>query len=409
MVLFTAYTTAQNLTTLIYRQLGFEHLGEVCIFTIYASLAFGNLLASHFKRTFSIKMSLVCGGICFTSFLLAGLLSTHCGIYKSNSFFCDEGMIIMVNIASAVLLGLGGAFLWLAQANYVNGCSDESNKGIYNGIFWSIMQVSQPLGSVMAAFVLGETDEFTFYIILSVLALISVVMFFFTPRLKTEQNKSTIAEQVTFKNSIKSFFRCLRSPDYRQLIATSFASGIITAFYTTYFLVVIGTTIHSQKTNFINQRTAIVLLSLGCGEVLAGISIGRLADTFSKKGVTNFVYLLAKAALVLTIIAGYLENYELIICAGFMWGYCDTSVQTMVTCIIGAEYEGTSELYAVYRFVEGFATAFGTVLAIIIANEAGTAFAIIIFVILFICNLVFRTGNNLKTELDAENEEMFIH
>src|SRR5688572_15015796 len=93
MMLFTAYTTAQNLTTLIYRQLGFEHLGEICIFTIYAFLAAGNLLASHFKHSFSVKKSLVYGSLTFSVFLLVGVLSTYCGNSKSDSLFCNSGII----------------------------------------------------------------------------------------------------------------------------------------------------------------------------------------------------------------------------------------------------------------------------------------------------------------------------
>ena len=84
---------------------------------------------------------------------------------------------------SVILNGLGASVLWVAQGEYFSKCATEESKGFYFGLFWSIYQGSQILGSFFGGLIFGQNYSKTlFFIIMSSIALLATISFGFTRR-----------------------------------------------------------------------------------------------------------------------------------------------------------------------------------------------------------------------------------
>jgi hypothetical protein len=69
-----------------------------------------------------------------------------------------RGFIYFLNIFGACICGFGGAILWVAEGHYASTCASDKNKGLFNSTFWSFMQASQVIGSIMGAFLIAKIN-----------------------------------------------------------------------------------------------------------------------------------------------------------------------------------------------------------------------------------------------------------
>lgn len=80
-------------------------------------------------------------------------------------------------LLSAAINGSGSGILWVAQGKYVADCVTDENKGFFYGYFWAALQMSNVIGNLIAAFVIGYTNFHTFYLIMSCLVLAGTLSF----------------------------------------------------------------------------------------------------------------------------------------------------------------------------------------------------------------------------------------
>jgi len=401
MMLFTAFQSAQNLVSQIYEQLKYTGLGRICIFSIYGALGIGNIFAPHVKRQISHKAGMLIGSFFYTLFIAIGTLTTYCHKYSSEEFYCEKSSIYILNIVSSILLGLSGSCLWLSQGDYVNCCTNEKTKGFFNGIFWSIMQVCQIIGSVVATFVLGNTDQFTFYKMLLCFGCLACVMFIFLPSVH-DQDSQAEKKQETLSESISKFFYTLRLKSSYFILTCFFLSGIVVALYVAFLPSIMKKIFPTQDDQYVNLRSGYVLIALACGEVLAGIVMGKLADIYNKIQLTNAVIMIGEAALIITFIAYIYEIYALVVLSWFVWGFTDNSIQTVMTSTVGSHFKGKLEYFALFRFLQGLGVVFGSVLTIVIPQALTVV--IIIAATLVLMHVLF----SLTKPKDSAEEEKLL-
>ena len=84
-------------------------------------------------------------------------------------------------ISACLLCGLGQAFLWTGSGLFVSQCAVPvpERKGLYYAIFWTTYMLSQVLGNLADAFIIGLMDEVRFFYIMSAVALVSTFAFAF--------------------------------------------------------------------------------------------------------------------------------------------------------------------------------------------------------------------------------------
>jgi hypothetical protein len=46
--------------------------------------------------------------------------------------------------------------MWVAQGHYLSVCASNSNKGLFNGVFWVFFMISQIVGNTIGATILSD-------------------------------------------------------------------------------------------------------------------------------------------------------------------------------------------------------------------------------------------------------------
>ena len=414
MILFTAFCSAQNLAGQMYTQLGYGNLGQVCLFVVFGFLSISSPIAAHYKQKIPIKSGLIFGAITYVGFIFAGLFTSFCAREDVEGSLCHPSIIYGLNIVCSAMVGIGGAFIWLFQGTYVNDCADEKTKGLYNGLFWSIFQSSQVLSSLLATIILGMTDQFTFYSILMMFALASVVMFFFVldPVKYTNDTNTVGNSNQSFGEAMSKFYECLRDRNCHFFFVGLVFSGLAIGSYIAFLGTIVRTTIQSDNQNVINQSIGYVLLVLAFGEVAAGLSMGKLADKFEKLKLFNVTIVINEAALAFTVLACLFKSYPCALIGGLLYGYGDTGIQTMISAVIGSVFNGRMELFSAYRFFQCFGIMFSCVTAVFIPEELPIIYLMIIAATLLVAHTMFSkllpSKNKAQEYLLAEEKRIMI-
>jgi len=414
MTLFTAYASHQTLVGQIYAQLGFGRLGQICLVTVFVCFTLSSMVATHFIKQISARTGLFIGTAGHASLIFAGVLTTFCTKYDYESGVCSSSFIFAFNIFCAFCVGVGAAFLWICQALYVNACADSHTKGIYNGVFFSICQSSQIWSSMLATYILGSTDQFTFYSILSLFAIAAIVMLGFvkSPVQNELQDEKVEEPTGTLRDAIESFGQVIGKKKCYWFFAGVFFSGIALGCYFGYLANAITTTVDSTNTNVINQSIGYVLIVLAAGQISAGFSIGRLADTYDKIKVFTATMFIHEAALFTMLLAILFKSYTLGLICGLLWGYGDTSIQTMINALIGSMFNGRKEIFSAYRVFQSAGITFSILMGVILPSDMPIFYLMIVAGSMpFFHNLYYRymPSNTLKSQdflLEEENRIM---
>lgn len=390
MTVFTAFASGQNLAGQIYIQLGYGNLGQICLLLVWGTLALMSAIAPHYMKKMSPRTGLIIGAAAHGSFIIAGGLTTFCAKYGYQDGVCSSSFIYCFNIFCACLVGIGASFFWLCQGIYVDSCADQQTKGFYNGIFWSIFQTSQILSSSLATYTLGRTDQFTFYMILVAFSILSIVMLLFMKPAVIPETKLVQTEaQETISNSLRKFIDLIQNSEYHFFFTGTFFSGVAIATYITFLGSAARLTIESENINEINEKIGYVLIALAVGEILAGFSIGRFADKYDKLKVFKITMLINEAAAIMTIIACLFKSYTFAIISGFLWGYGESSIQTMLNAVIGYMFEGRIELFSANKFFQTAGFVYTALLCVLLSNIEPRVFITLIALSLFGLHLFY--------------------
>ncbi len=84
-----------------------------------------------------------------------------------------------MNIIISAASGFMGALLWVAEGKYISECASEETKGFYFSYFWMFYMQSQVFGNLIAALILGEMDQISFFTIMSIIAFAASISFAF--------------------------------------------------------------------------------------------------------------------------------------------------------------------------------------------------------------------------------------
>ncbi len=408
-MLFTAYIPAQNLVSKIYAN-QYPGLGQACLFTIFLFQAIGSVFASHIKRKLTHRVAFLIGAVAYCSFVVVATWTAYCdknyssiNIDGQGPALCKSANIVLLNVGSCLLVGLGAALLWLTQSVYVNTCSTEQTVGLCNSIFWSLMQMSQIVGSGLATLLLGNDGPLNFFKILVCFGIVAVCVFAFLPHVESKQEANIEEVDESLSKSLKKFFEALTRRDATFLFIPMTLIGTTIAFYATFLFKVTNATVDPSDL----AKQSYVLLAIAFGEVAAGLSVGRLADKFSKLSLLHATIALPELALILTFLAKQFTNYHLVLAAAFIWGFSDTSLNTMLTAVIGSFYGGSLELFSIMRSLTGVGVVIGAALALLVPDVYMYMFVTAGFIGLL--HFVFLAVRVDKSKTEPVNDYASLH
>lgn len=170
LLIFTSYGVTQAFQT---SSTHAKH-GAFAVGIIYLLFCLSNAgLSSYLIGLLGVRLTLILASLTYVAFVAANIHSNIWTLY-----IC------------AVLLGFGAALLWTAQGVYVtvamhnheknNNLVPSSTRGFMNGIFFSILQLSQIIGNSTAAllFCLKFDDWIIFTVMTAIAGLGAFILIF---------------------------------------------------------------------------------------------------------------------------------------------------------------------------------------------------------------------------------------
>lgn len=155
--IFMAFNTTQSFQT----SSDHKSAGSTALGILYAALTVSNFVSSFLVVALGTKLAMCVGSLTYVAFVASNI---------------HYEMIALYSVSA--LLGLGASVLWTAQGAYISACSvlherahglpDGSTLGFFNGIFFSIFQVSNVAGSLLAALMFKlDVDVETVFIVMT--------------------------------------------------------------------------------------------------------------------------------------------------------------------------------------------------------------------------------------------------
>eukprot|EP01017_Pseudomicrothorax_dubius_P022721 TRINITY_DN24554_c0_g1_i1.p1 TRINITY_DN24554_c0_g1~~TRINITY_DN24554_c0_g1_i1.p1 ORF type:complete len:214 (+),score=40.67 TRINITY_DN24554_c0_g1_i1:229-870(+) len=189
--LFTAFNSVQNLVSQIYEQNGYENLGRIALTTFNLACFLVSFVAARIIKKLGHTQSLFISSVPFLLVFIAGIGMSACNNFKPAPFYCaDRSFIKQFNIVSYTLVGVSSAVLWTAQPGYITQLAPKKEQGSYFGTFFSILQNSYIIGSLLPSILFRFTSAFAYFIIMFSFA--TVAIGFFSPVSYTHLTLPTI-------------------------------------------------------------------------------------------------------------------------------------------------------------------------------------------------------------------------
>ena len=180
LLLFSCFITAQNLSADVLEDLGFGDLGFYTLGVLYFSFAFSCFIATPIVNKIGDRASMFLGSIPYFLYVFSFVMASASIKYPDkvdDYFFLDKGFIEAFLYIASVLNGFGASILWVGHGRYISSIANDSNKGLFNSVFWAVMMASLIVGALFGAIVLQNTDAFTFYVIMSIMCFLASLFF----------------------------------------------------------------------------------------------------------------------------------------------------------------------------------------------------------------------------------------
>jgi MFS family permease len=97
---------------------------------------------------------------------------------QEEPFYYHDSFVYFISFFTAVLGGMGESVQWVSQGKYISDCATDESKGFFFGYFWAFYNAAQIFGSIFAALVFLYYDVRIYYLLMSLICLISCVIFY---------------------------------------------------------------------------------------------------------------------------------------------------------------------------------------------------------------------------------------
>ena len=239
----------------------------------------------------------------------------------------------MLILVCAAVNGFGAAILWVAEGQYISQCASEANKGFFNSFFWAVLQMSGVIGNLMAAYVISNVEQSTFYLVMTSLCVLASLFFLLLriplkEGLDTPENLEEPKVQQSVKEDIKETWNLLINPRMLLLvplfILSAFSIGIFAAVLVPLMTDAIKANPDTQDwpSAQSNKFCLLAMIGLGVGEMGGAILFGKIQDKMGNKVAVILCMILSllgtAAALTFTFIFSF--RLWLAVIMTFTWG-----------------------------------------------------------------------------------------
>ncbi|XP_045464774.1 UNC93-like protein MFSD11 [Harmonia axyridis] len=274
----------------------------------------------------------------------------------------------------SAVLGIGAAFIWTGQGNYLIINTPIEKMSRNSGIFWATSQLSMIIGTTIIYFLFSGMETVntkTRVLVISILsgiALFSFILFVSLPGSVRQDDISTNKEDKPGPIEVlRGAGRLFRTKHILLLCVAFLYGGLELAFFSGVYGSSVGFTLQLHDSKSLIGLCGILI---GCGEVLGGILFGVFGAYTSKIGRSTIVIFgcilhLATYALVFVNLpnnspfgdtrdeAIITSSAAIAAACGFCLGFADACFNNQFYTSIGTNYPNNSaSVFAIFRFVQ---------------------------------------------------------
>lgn len=143
----------------------------------------------------------------------------------------------------------------------------------------------------------------------------------------------------------------LKTAKMLKVVAFIVSSGLILAFYSGMLVKLISNTVDDVSEKL--TKALLWMIVFGIGEVLGAILIGKLIEKTNNKSSVFWVTILVMITCVTTAFQHSRQTYDFVwFGVTFLWGLCDSTINTTINSICGIEFGSKIEPFAITKFVQ---------------------------------------------------------
>ena len=183
-LVFLAFSVAQNSQTSLNPEVGAIGLG-----ILYTVFTLSNTFSAFLVSALTVRLALFLGALCYALYVAANIYTIPTLLY-----------------ASSAVIGLGAAVLWTAQGGFIAACAGaheeeralpaHSTMGQFNGIFFSIFQLNQFVGNLLAALLYSyQASQSSVFGVMTVICGCGVATLLLLPKTHAAGSRAALAER----------------------------------------------------------------------------------------------------------------------------------------------------------------------------------------------------------------------
>lgn len=349
MALFTAFQTSSGFQPTVLKDvLHNAALGNQSLAIIYIVFALANFIAPPIVEKLGVRPAMIVSSAGYALFIAAFLKPAVWSI-----------------LGSSVILGLCAAVLWTAQGAFITANTTTANRGAYSGIFWALLQNSLLIGNLFGYFALPDSKispgkAHFFYEILFGVACGGVLTLFLLRRSPHDEERHMSKldgglvgdepEKLGVMRLFVSTFKLMVTPTMLMLSVLIMYSGLDLTFWSAKYPTLVGDAFEPRKIGLSG-------ILVGTGEILGGMTMGRLADKFGRSWVVMVALLSHTTAYYLIYINlesnAFSPILPVALVCSFLLGFGDSAVNTALYAELGERFDDKSaQAFALFKFFQ---------------------------------------------------------
>ncbi|CAD8138218.1 unnamed protein product [Paramecium pentaurelia] len=326
MLLLSFTSAGKNILYTMYSDFGFNTLASVQYVCNYLFGPLMLLVVDKIIESISFKKIFIISSFNLNIFLVGGLLVAGC------QYSCSVSLVETITVISSLIAGVLQTVFYVSFVAYINFMCNNSNRELFFGISFSFTSMSNILSNIIGYYLNQYYNLFTFYVIIVVISIVLQALFFCIKDNKIEPSK----ENRSVVKEVKYQFLCLyKEITYRKYLlflgVLIFAGLMNSVIYL--FVPVLVENLGFQDSELYN-KIFLTFLITGIGQVVGGVTAGKLSEKFKENNVLYFSFLINFIGILLSQFGIIKQSFMLILFGCALIGYSDSSISSLALIII---------------------------------------------------------------------------
>ncbi|CAK72556.1 unnamed protein product (macronuclear) [Paramecium tetraurelia] len=326
MLLLSFTSAGKNILYTMYSDFDFNTLASLQYVCNYLFGPLMLLLVDKIIESFSFKKIFLISSFNLNIFLLGGLLVAKC------QESCSVSLVETITVISSLIAGVLQTVFYVSFVAYINFMCNNSNRELFFGISFSFTSMSNILSNIIGYYLKQYFNLFTFYVIIVVISIILQALFFCMKdnQISTQKESRSIVKEIQYQ--FLSLYKEITFRSYCLFLGVLVFAGLMNSVIYLFLPVLV------ERLGFLGQdlynKIFITFLITGIGQVIGGITAGKLSEKFKENNVLYFSFVVNFIGILLAQIGISEQSFSLVLVGCALIGYADSSISSLALIVI---------------------------------------------------------------------------